>query len=861
MNPPPATSPLPPPPPLPPTPPAGSAAPPAPPAPSPRESQAAAPANTREPLRPGTEVGGYTIISKLGQGGFGITYRARHTADGTIVVLKEHMPEGLSLRVPGTTLITSTSPEAEKRFLATQEEFIEEVTILKGLEHPGVVPIIAGFEANGTAYYVMPFVEGEPLRLPDQPTLDNARKAAEARRLKQQLASLLLTLEYLEQHNIVHRDIKPENIVVTPEGRPILLDFGSARQLQQGKVFTNIYTPDFCAPEQATARTDAAMSEQIGPWTDIYSLGATFYYLITRLLPPKADLRTLADPDPYKPLAGRADLEEHYSHHFLQGLDRALELDPRERWRDAASWRTSIEDGTLPPTPALVRRMRVVLGSAIVILLICGFFTLWALKEKEQAVQIYNNSLRFTEAMLYGFNEELGDVPGATQLQQQMGTNLKNYLNSMEKLPVARDEKLQRALAAAWQNLGATHVQQGDLVSATEAYRKATDMLLDLHEKDPGNMRFRHELARTWLSRAEIARRRNKDEAAKALVSQSMTLLRQLCKDAPDNPEYRCTLGAAIGYRASMANASGNETLRKESLDEMLALYRDLATAYPRHEEARKGLGYALQFRGRMAMDQQDFATALYLLNEARDIFTELTGLHPYKLSFRMGLATTYFSIGSMYRQMGLESDDEQITSACDDDAMNDLRQCIKLAKELEAMDAHNAGYPALRGGAMASMIEIHLHRKEVHQAMALSNSLLRLAEELLDAAPKNADYLRLKARALRGLALSHSQSEKSYTQATGEFEQYRQIAAALMTENKGTPSLKYMYADALDLSARHAETTGDAVSARLWLEEALPLLTEITRQAPENTLWARHLAELKKHLKELPQDEEPQQQ
>ena len=132
------------------------------------DSQEATPpvsSDKREPLPPGTQVGDYTIISKLGQGGFGITYRARHSSQGSIVVIKEHMPTDLAVRVPGTTYVTSTSPETDARFKATMAEFMEEVIVLMGLEHPGIVPIISGFEANGTAYYVMPYVEGQQLEI------------------------------------------------------------------------------------------------------------------------------------------------------------------------------------------------------------------------------------------------------------------------------------------------------------------------------------------------------------------------------------------------------------------------------------------------------------------------------------------------------------------------------------------------------------------------------------------------------------------------------------------------------------------------------------------------------------------------
>lgn len=808
----------------------------------------------RQPLKTGAMIGKYRIISRLGQGGFGITYRACHSTDGTIVVIKEHFPEGLARRVPGSDLIISATPETEQKLIATLGEFKEEVTILQGLEHPGIVPILSSIEANGTAYYVMPFVEGEALKLPAQATLDPARKATEARQLKKALLSLLYTLEYLGQHNIVHRDIKPENIVINNEGRPILLDFGSARQIQPGKVFTNIYTPDFCAPEQATAHTDAAMSKAIGPWTDLYALGATFHYLITRLLPPKAELRAIASPDPYKPLARRADLEELYGLYFLQAIDRALQLRPSERWRDAAEWRKSIEAGLLPPPPRLLRRMRIVMGVSAGILALFGGFSFWALNERNQAVDIYNNSLFFTEGMLYDFNEELADIPGATQLQTQMGLHLKNYLDSMKKLPVAHDAKLLRAMAAAWQNLGAVQVQQGTLADATASYQQATNLLQKLREKDPGNLRYRYELARTWMSRAEIARRNNDTNSARALIGQALSMLRNLCKDAPANPDYRCALGQAMGYTASLAHDSGNDELRTKALDEMLALYRELVSDYPLHEGARKGLAYALQYRSRLAMDKQDFATALYLLNEGKEIFTALSTASPYRLSFKMGLASTYFNLGTMYRQMASGVTDETTNAACDREAMEAFTQCLARIRELELMDKDNAEYPRQKGATLGYVVDIYLRQHQPNKAEADSKAMLQTAENLLSRAPSNADYAILKAGALRGLAMAHSQSGKHPAKATQEFQQYLDLIAHLLEKTPDNPQLRFMYANALSEAAVHAQATGNTDTARQWLQQSVVLLTELARKNPENATYPVQLKKIQALLTSLPQ-------
>lgn len=813
--------------------------PPPPVSPSPAEPEAkelqAEEINPRAPLPPGTQVGEYTIVSKLGQGGFGITYRARHNTLGSEVVVKEHMPSGLAMRMSGSTFVTSVSPEADARFKATMAEFMEEVVILMGLEHPGIVPIISGFEANGTAYYVMPFVAGNSMSLSDTPTLDKERQAIEARKLKQQLRSLLYTLEYLEQNGIVHRDIKPENIVINTEGRPILLDFGSARQLQEGKVFTNIYTPDFCAPEQSTARSDAQMSAAIGPQTDIYALGATFYYLITRLLPPKSDMRTLASPDPYKPLAGRAHLEEYYSRHFLQAIDRALELAPAERWKSAASWRDSMESGIIPPPSGLVKRMRILMTGSVAIVVALGTLSAWALKEKEQAMDIYNNSLNFTEGMLYDFNDELADIPGSTELQQQLGNNLKNYLNSMEKLPMAQDEKLQRALAIAWKNLGSVNVQQGELAAATDAYRNATKLLQSLHDAHPDNQQYRYELARTWLLRAEVGRRRNMTEQARVLVSQALNMLRALCDQSPDNPDYHCDLGRAMEYTARLAGNTGNTDQRKKATDSMADLFRRLVAQYPRHEGANLGLAQALINQATILANNENYGLATQLLNEARDIYTSLAAEHPYRLSFKAGRSNEAYARGNMYTLMSAGTDNSELRYELDDKAMVAFKQSIALSEDLAAMDANNTEYDYQQCRAMAFMVDIMQRRNLNNQAEAYCNIIMQKIDKLLQTSPGNAEYLMLKAGACRGLAKAHSQSEKYRGRATKEFAEYRALAQDLLQKTPANPGLKIMYADSLIESAAHAILINNTKDARIWLEQAIVLLADIARRTPDH--------------------------
>lgn len=793
-------------------------------------------ADPRTPLPEGTQLGDYTILSRLGQGGFGITYRARHNGRGSVVVIKEHMPEGLAVRESGSDYITYPTPESETLFHATLLEFTEEVTVLMGLQHPGIVPILDAFETNGTAYYVMPFVAGSPLELPKRASLNRERQAQEARRLKRLLIRLLDTLLYMEQHNVVHRDIKPENIRITPEGDPILLDFGSARQLQEGHVYSNIFTPGFCAPEQAAAATDAELSAQLGAWTDIYALGATFHYLITRMLPPRAEMRVHAHPDPYKPLAGRSALVSVYGKAFLAAIDRAMERRKSDRWQDAAAWRDSIEEGELPISPRQLRRFRFLGAVGGVTLTVFAAVSLWALYERHQAQELYGQSLRFSESILYDFNEELADIPGSTELQKQLGLRLQHYLDSMEQVGAGQDDKLARAVAAAWLNLASVHLQQGQLEETTNALRKATEQEQQLYEANPNDRSNRYELARTLLMRAEVARRRNILPDARVLTGQSLTLMRALCREVPHNPDYLCVLGRAMASSVNLARLDGNRELRKAGLDEMMPLYRALVSRYPEHEDAQVGLGYALQYRAQYAMDEGDYAYAAHLLDEEQRIFSTLSGEQPYRMSFKQGLASALYYTGSLYNLMSEGTNSAEEQADYDARALEAFNKHIGYAHQLEELDPFNTEYTFLHCRAMAYKVDPLLRAGKPQEVITTCETLLKKAKELLAASPDNMDYALLEAGAHRGRALAYCKENSSPKLAAAEFAQYRSIIEKYLQTSPDNTMLRFMHLEALSESATFALQTGDIGNGLRWLGEAEKMLSELLRKHPGNT-------------------------
>ena len=808
----------------------------------------------RVPLPAGTRVGDYTISSKIGIGGFGITYFATHTENGTPVAIKEHMPEGLATREPNSTVVIHSSLEQETRFKATLEEFQEEVTVLMGLSHPGIIPILSAFTANGTAYYVMPFQEGTPMSIVEQATLDHAQQAQTARHNKRLLLSMLSTLDYLRMHQIVHRDIKTDNILVTPEGSTILLDFGSARQLQPGKVFTNVYTPDFCAPEQSRSKNDEEMSATIGPWTDLYALGVCFYYLITHLFPPRSDMRVIATVDPYTPLAGRADLEKLYGAAFLRAIDRALELKISDRWQSAAAWRMAIEEGVVTRAPKITRRVRAIICLFTVVLLALTGISLWALDEKARAERAIDNSMRFVEHMLNDFNQELTDIPGATRLQRLFGEHLNTFLNSIEAPENGGDfdEKMLSSLTSSWRNYARLCMQQGKLEEADAAYTRAEGYLRTLLGESE-NSSYSYDLASLLLARVEIARSRNQTERVRSYLREAQNLLVALCREQPSNPDYICARGQAQAESARLARFEGKLDTYRDTLRDMLSTYRSLEQQYPDNVRTREGLGYALEYSSQYAMEDSNFTTASAYLDEARSLFSALSAQFPYRLSFQKGLALVYYSQGRLYSLMSAAAQSAEESRRYDSLALEVLRKHIELMAHLETQDEHTAEYPYMACRALSTMVDILLRSGQPNLAEAHCNTIMRKTRELRANAPDNMDYAVMEANAWRGLAMAHSRAPRYAVKAAEEFAQYRQCIEKILQHTRDNVSIQYLYSDALLESARHGLLTGQVVQARRWLQQAETILTRLTAAAPENSAYAERLRLICTELAKLP--------
>lgn len=274
-------------------------------------------------LPPGHEIGRYRIERELGRGGFGITYLARELRLGSPVAIKEYYPQGWASRADNWDVVPKAGHEAD--FDWGLQSFVKEAKVLWQVQHPNIVRVHSYGEHGGTGHIAMEFVEGESLskRLARQVILLEAD-------IRQFVLPIMDGLAEVHSTGFLHLDIAPKNIMVTPDGRGVLLDFGAARPTQRAATgeATVLMTPSYAALEQHTMTTQS-------PATDIYSLGAVLYCCVTGQPPWHPTKRVESD---HMPRASDAERGSAYSSSLLAMIDAALAVQPEDRPQSIADW-------------------------------------------------------------------------------------------------------------------------------------------------------------------------------------------------------------------------------------------------------------------------------------------------------------------------------------------------------------------------------------------------------------------------------------------------------------------------------------------------------------------------------------------
>jgi serine/threonine protein kinase len=325
-------------------------------------------AQNNEPLPDGLEIGGYRIVKKIASGGFSIVYLA-YDADGNAVAIKEYLPSSLALREEGE-LVPRISAANLPVFRIGLKCFFEEGRALARISHPNVVSVLNFFRANETVYMVMAYESGRSLQDHILRQRDKGLSPLLSERFIRGLFSQVLNgLREVHANKLLHLDLKPANIYLRVDGTPLLLDFGAARQALKTDIpkLYPMYTPGF-APPEIYVKTST-----LGPWSDVYSIGATIFACMVGAPPQPSDQRKNDDKmnNHFEKLKGL------YSNELLHLVRWCLMIDPLERPQSLFALQKLLQEPIVEAEPPKVSVSQKLSDS------LRGMFGVWGKKNKD----------------------------------------------------------------------------------------------------------------------------------------------------------------------------------------------------------------------------------------------------------------------------------------------------------------------------------------------------------------------------------------------------------------------------------------------------------------------------------------------
>ena len=294
-------------------------------------------------LPAGSRLGEFEITGVIGEGGFGIVYSARDSSLDRIVAIKEYLPAAFASR-NSTGMVHVRSEENSKTFNAGLSSFINEARMLAKFSHPGLVEVFRFWEGNGTAYMAMRYYRGVTLR----EMLRTNPQVVTEQWLCETLDPILLALQELHHEKCYHRDIAPDNILVLPNGRSVLMDFGAARRIIGGmtRALTTVLKPGYAPIEQYS--DDGSMAQ--GAWTDIYAVGGVLYHAMTGKVPVQAISRMMNDP--LKPVATAS--RSPFSPVLTDAVMKSLAVMPENRYQTIDELRAALGWVTTPVSSTVI---------------------------------------------------------------------------------------------------------------------------------------------------------------------------------------------------------------------------------------------------------------------------------------------------------------------------------------------------------------------------------------------------------------------------------------------------------------------------------------------------------------------------
>jgi serine/threonine-protein kinase len=592
----------------------------------------------------------------------------------------------------------------------SRTRFLVEAEITGGLEHPGIVPVYGlGTYADGRPYYAMRFIRGDSLKeaigrfhAEEAVKRDPGRRSLELRKLLRRFTDVCNAIDYAHSRGVLHRDIKPGNVIVGKHGETLVVDWGLAKALGRpengmdpeekplnppsasGSAQTlpgsAMGTPAFMSPEQACGDLD-----QLGPRSDVYSLGATLYYLVTNKAPFEGDDvgRMLRDVQERR-LRSPRQLDPALDQSLEAICLKAMALRPEERYGSARALADDVERW-LADEPVTARREPVsarlgrwarrhrtqVTGAAVLLIATTVALAVGAAlltrangrteqrrQEAERNYELASDAVkRFRDAVIE--EPELMNNAALQGLRRRLLKEpLAFFRNLRERLEAQRDTRTESLaqLAEASFALGHLTSEIGDKQHALIAFSESLTIRERLAEANPSVSKFQSDLA---SCHNEIGLLLSDTKPANALKSYNAALLiRTKLADANRSvSEFQRDLAASHHDIGRLLNATGKGADALNSHEAALAIRTKLADANPSVSEFQSDLATSHNKIGMLLRDTGKAADALKSSQAALAIRTKLAGANPSVGEFQRALASSHNNIGALLSDTGKPAD------------------------------------------------------------------------------------------------------------------------------------------------------------------------------------------------------------
>ncbi|HEV3260669.1 MAG TPA: protein kinase [Gemmataceae bacterium] len=745
--------------------------------------------------------------------------------------------------------------------LESRTRFVLEAEITGGLEHPGIVPVYGlGQYGDGRPFYAMRFIRGDSLHdaikrfhRPAGAARDPGAKALELRQLLGRFLDVCHAIAYAHSRGILHRDLKPGNVMLGQYGETLVVDWGLAKALAQTASATTsvdvplkptsashsaptqagqaMGTPQYMSPEQAAGRHD-----RLGTASDVYSLGATLYCLLTGQAPFK-------DPDLVVVLEnvqkGDFPPPRQVNPRTPPALEaiclKAMATQPEERYPSPLALADDVEHW-LADEPVSAYRERLaarlvrwarrhkplVAGLAGlfvtgVIALGVGTVLIWreearTEEQRRQAEANFQTALRAVNEMLTEVaQEQLAYEPGMEKKRRTLLARARTYYAQFLEQK-SSDPGLRRETALAYKRLGDISRLLGEHERAKDAYDQAIGLLGQLATENPSEPEHRHNLAASYTYLGEVLRVTSRPDEAQAAYDRARDLEQALVADFPGKPEYKKEL-ARVHYNLGILFKDTKQPLKAEkAFGEAIRLLQELVTAFGDNPDYRQHLarGYLNLGPVLRAAGRPEKAREVY--QEAIRLQTDLMTRHPLVPDYRHELGVTYINLGYLLESLHRTADAEAA-----------YRQARELFDKLVFYFPSVPVYRKELANTLNNLAIVRAHAKNWPAAEALWRQALR---QFTDLAAENADvpdYQGSVGMALGNLGWLLLQ-EKQPAQACRQLRDAIRHVRIALNANARNPmfltalrdQLEYL-ADALVQLGEHAEAARTA--------EALPAI------------------------------------